>query len=303
MLRKYGKKYSEEFIVEQYTTRHISIRMLAKELGISTDEVRYFLKKNNIHKKQSPGDFQEYRKHKLNIYYFDNIDTEDKAYFLGFIYADGYIPDYGVYITIKPDDVYILENFCHYIGTDTGVIRDIVTKEVNGFKAGIYKRLYIGSKKIANKLHEYGAVQGKSLILEPPNNIPINMLPHFVRGFVDGNGSIFFDKNTKSFRVQIATTLKMAEWLRSYFNGAQKIKCGKGVYYYELGGNRKAYELLSKIYENSSEGLRLERKYQKFLQCKELFEYQEQHRKETWINNLGPYIRNDVRNVCELSDQ
>lgn len=44
-------------------------------------------------------------------------------------------------------------------------------------------------------------------------------------------------------------------------------------------------------------------KFLKFLQCKELFEYQEQHRKETWINNLGPYIRNGVRNVCELSDQ
>lgn len=275
---------------------------MAKALDISVDEIRYFLKKNNIHKKQSPGDFDEYRKHKINKKYFDVIDSEDKAYFLGLIYADGYIPNSGFSISLKEEDKYILETLCRYIETDLGCIKLIKAKEQNGFKARSYYRLTICCTEIAQKLHEYGAIQNKSLILQPPKNIPEKMLNHFIRGFVDGNGCIFFDKNTKSFRVQIASTLSMVEWLREYFDGDQKIKKRKNIFYYDIGGNRKSYFLLSKLYENSSEDLRLKRKYNKFLQCKEIYEYQEIHRKETWINNLGPYIRNNISGDCELSN-
>lgn len=303
MLRKYGKKYSEDFIVNYYKNNHISIRKMAKELNISPDEIRYFLNKNNIHKKQTPGDFNEYRKHNVNKEYFDIINSEDKAYFLGLIYADGFVPDWGFSITLKKEDKHILETLCEYIGTDVACIKEIKIKEHNDFKAGIYYRLTISSTQIAAKLHEYGAVKKKSLILQPPKNIPKEMLKHFIRGFVDGNGSIFFDTNTKSFRVQIASTLLMTEWLRDFFGGTQKIKKGKNIFYYCVGGTRKSYEILSKIYEESSEDLRLKRKYEKFLDCKEKYEYQEQHRKETWINNLGPYIRNGISGDCELSDQ
>lgn len=303
MLRKYGKKYSEDFIVNYYKNNLVSIRKMAKDLDISPDEIRYFLNKNNIHKKQSPGDFDEYRKHHVNKEYFDVINTEDKAYFLGLIYADGYVPDWGFAITLKEEDKYILETLCKYIGFDLTCIKQIKTKERESFKARTYYRLTISSVQIAKKLHEYGAIEKKSLVLQPPKNIPEKMLKHFVRGFIDGNGSIIFDVNTKSFRVQIASTLSMTEWLRDFFGGAQKIKKGKNVFYYCVGGTRKSYELLSKIYENSSEDLRLKRKYQKFLECKEKYEYQEKHRKETWINNLGPYIRNDMSGDCELSDQ
>lgn len=60
---------------------------------------------------------------------------------------------------------------------------------------------------------------------------------------------------------------------------------------------------LNKLYNNSIQGLRLERKYQKYLDCLKKKEYQDKHRKETWIKNLGPYIRNNISGDCELSNQ
>ena len=291
-LRKYGEKYSEEFIVNYYVNNHTSIRKMAKELNISVDEIRYFLKKNNIHKKQSPGDFDEYRLHKINKTYFQTIDSEDKAYFLGFIYADGYVTKDALYWTSHKQDRHILEIFCHYIETDKDCIKTIDEK---------YLRVVITSKEFASCLQKQGAVQAKTLILTPPS-IPKNLIPHFIRGYFDGDGSIYYDKNTKSYRVNFLGTESMLFWIKDFFQVKTKIRPYKKIAKFDFSGNRQVFQKLSMIYNNSSEELRLKRKYEKFLSCKEKYEYQEKHRKETWINNLGPYIRNGVSEDCELFD-
>lgn len=169
-LRKYGKKYSEDFIVNYYVNNHTSIRKMAKELNISVDEIRYFLKKNNIHKKQNPGDFDEYRLHKVNKTYFQTIDSEAKAYFLGFIYADGYITNNALFWTSHKQDRHILETFCDCIETDKDCIKTIDEK---------YLRVMITSKEFASYLQKQGAVQAKTFILTSPK-IPENLIPHFI---------------------------------------------------------------------------------------------------------------------------
>ncbi len=52
--------------------------------------------------------------YKINDYYFSDIDTEDKAYFLG---TDGYINDKRkyVYLTLQETDKDILEKFNKFI--------------------------------------------------------------------------------------------------------------------------------------------------------------------------------------------
>ena len=291
-LRKYGKKYSEDFIVNYYVNNHTSIRRMAEELGISIDEVRYFLKKNNIHKKQSSGDFDEYRLHKVNKTYFQTIDSEAKAYFLGFIYADGYITNDALFWTSHKQDRHILETFCDCVGTDKNCIKTIDEK---------YLRVMITSKEFVAYLHKQGAVQAKTLILTPPN-IPKDLIPHFIRGYFDGDGSIYYDKNTKSYRVSFLGTETMLSWIKNFFQVKTTIRPYKKIARFDFGGNRQVFQKLSMIYDSSSEKFRLKRKYEKFLDCKEKYEYQEQHRKETWINNLGPYIRNGISGDCELFD-
>ena len=94
----------------------------------------------------------------------------------------------------------------------------------------------------------------------------------------------------------------MLSWIKDFFQVKTKISPYKKIARFDFSGNRQVFQKLSMIYDNSSEELKLKRKYEKFLNCKEKYEYQEKHRKETWINNLGPYIRNDISGDCELSD-
>lgn len=300
---KYARYFKE--IERLYVQEGLSQRQIGEQLGIGKEAVHHVFRRylTHVDTNRTLYDYSDvYRKYKLNSHYFDTIDTSDKAYFLGLIYADGYIPNNGLYITLEPNDKYILESFCKYIKLDTTAIKDVLIKNTYGLSK-IYPRLFVCSKYIAEKLHEIGAIQAKSLVLQPPIGVPEKLKPDFIRGFFDGNGSIFYDKSTGHYKIQFSTTYAMCEWLEEYFNFGTKILFQKKICRYGCSGNNKVVSALNKLYNNSIQGLRLERKYQKYLDCLKKKEYQDKHRKETWIKNLGPYIRNNTSGDCELSNQ
>ena len=82
--------FSEEQIQEivyLYTVQNVSIHKIAERYQTSDRPIARILKENNI--KIKKNDF--YQKKNCNENFFDIIDTEEKAYWLGFIYADGCI--------------------------------------------------------------------------------------------------------------------------------------------------------------------------------------------------------------------
>ena len=111
---------------------------------------------------------------------FHIIDTEEKAYWLGFLYADGYVSKYNqveVSLTLEDEDHLIkLKNF---INTNTEIIKD-----------DHRCRLLFCSKELAKDLANLGCVNNKSLILTFPTEeqVPQELLRHFLRGYVDGDG-------------------------------------------------------------------------------------------------------------------
>ncbi len=64
----------------------ISLTKIGQQLGIHRKALTRLFKKNQV---ESRKGFSYARKYNLEEHYFDIIDTEDKAYMLGFIYADG----------------------------------------------------------------------------------------------------------------------------------------------------------------------------------------------------------------------
>lgn len=123
------------------------------------------------------------RRKEYNQSYFENIDTEDKAYFLGFIYADGYIATkkrnrFSIKIHIK--DSHIIESFINCINGEMipwkQKNRDIIQVSVSG-------------KKIIIDLLNLGLHQNKTFTLKYPD-IPIELERHFIRGYFDGDGCI-----------------------------------------------------------------------------------------------------------------
>lgn len=95
-----------------------------------------------------------YRKYSLNQNYFDCIDTEAKAYYLGLLYADGYNNEKGgeIHLSLQEEDKLILEKFLKELKSNQTLIF-LNLQEKNKNRKNIY-RLSISSKQISKRLRE-----------------------------------------------------------------------------------------------------------------------------------------------------
>lgn len=176
------RKELENKIIELYQSG-LSLTTIANIVGFKSKEtIRLILKKNNIERR---GHAPVY--HIFNEDFFENIDNEYKAYYLGFLTADG-----NVYLRNKENknnkpcirmelnnkDRYILEKFKKVLNLDL----DIHDTRKNCCKITMH------SKKMFDDLSKYGIVPNKTkhekfIILDNED-----MMNHYIRGFFDGDG-------------------------------------------------------------------------------------------------------------------
>lgn len=131
---------------------------------------------------------------------FDIIDTEEKAYWLGFIYADGYISgiqeSYNFEISLKSEDkdhLYKFNKFMKHCDPNHVKISN-TNYQNNGIK---YKRCRWGihNKHLWQTLNNYGCTPRKSLTLQFPDTKIFkskDLIRHFMRGYFDGDGCISY---------------------------------------------------------------------------------------------------------------
>ena len=70
------------YILDKYLNENYTLKQLGQEFGCSYGTIRAVLNKHTV---QSRGNKEGYPR---NEFYFNKIDTEEKAYWLGFLYAD-----------------------------------------------------------------------------------------------------------------------------------------------------------------------------------------------------------------------
>ena len=132
------------------------------------------------------------RKYYLNEYYFDKIDTPNKAYFLGLLYADGsnFTPKQTISISLEEGDRHILELFREELNYSRELeFLDYSNKHDFGYNYKNQYRLSIFSKHMSDELDNKGVKKNKSLILEFPKFLDDNLLKFFILGYFDGDGS------------------------------------------------------------------------------------------------------------------
>lgn len=120
------------------------------------------------------------RKYKLNIDFFETIDTHAKAYVLGFIFADGYNNLRSVEIAQDNSRLDILYKISNVMEYDGGL------KSYDDRRS----RLYLCSRKMCKDLLKYGVVPNKSLKLHLPQ-LEDYLMPSFILGYFDGDGCIW----------------------------------------------------------------------------------------------------------------
>lgn len=192
------KKFSEEIINEilQKYDNGQSITSLNKEYH--TTKVRDLLIENNRQVPESrKGIGGRKRQCTLNENYFQELDSKDKAYFLGFIYADGFITKRSQgqnILGLTLAEIEPIDKFKKYIQTDKKVG---YYKKTNGYSDKSYEyKLALISDKLVSDIEKLGVVERKTLTLTFPD-IREDLIPHFIRGYFDGDGSVFLYKDSR----------------------------------------------------------------------------------------------------------
>lgn len=198
-----------EQIKELYYNKKLRLKKVGEILGVSETTVRKIMIKNNL-KRRSNKELA--RKYYVNNNYFATIDTEDKAYWLGFMYADGHIRklEYGYTITLTQVENGVLEKFKNCLESNY----PISNYKLNGSftkKDGTdtyYNKITINSEKLFNDLKNLGCIENKSLILKFPteDQVPKHLIHHFIRGYFDGDGCVIISKSKRKHKTMVSTS-------------------------------------------------------------------------------------------------
>ena len=176
----------KEEIRDYYQSSPMTIRSVAEHFNLSDPTIIKILK-----------DIPRWTRAQINSpnldeRFFQYINTEAKAYFLGLIISDGNVYDpevskegakgrqKSISITLDLNDEYMLNEFKKHVKSNTSVGHD-------GRGCG---QIAVRSNKMAEDLAKWGVVPRKSFSTYLPEGISDDMMPHLFRGIFDGDGSI-----------------------------------------------------------------------------------------------------------------
>lgn len=179
-------------IINEYNSG-ISTVFLGKKYSVKSSTIVTWLKRCGIKVRTRENKLL----YKYDTSYFDEINTERKAYFLGFIVADG-CNHKGLSFLVERQDEYILKELLKDMNSIVKIQRN---KGQNNNKDT--SKIKIQSKPMADVLCKWGVVPRKAHETCFPN-IEERFYSHFIRGLFDGDGSITVDKHSKQKRFRIA---------------------------------------------------------------------------------------------------
>lgn len=259
-------------IVNMYLDGMSSVK-IGKQYNTSHKIILKALRKRNV--EIDPTKFT--RKYCIDESYFDVIDTEQKAYILGFLYSDGSInPSKAtISLSLQEEDKKILEQIRHELNSGKPLeYLDYSNKHDFGYTYKNQYRLLVFNAHMCKELENKGVIQNKSLKISFPNWLREDLVPHFVRGVYDGDGSVYRSiksENNHAVIVTITATESFCISLRKICNETIGIdpkiydaSCHNGITkVFTISGRNIAKTFLDWIYKDAT--IYLERKYQRYL--------------------------------------
>lgn len=255
-----NEKTSGEYLkaLDLYKTGEFSVTELSNKFKIDRHALSRRIKAIglNVVNKQNLIRFNE------NI--FDDIDTEEKAYWLGFLYADGCVSSINntIEISLKYSDFNHLYKFKNFLNCTNNIIIDTIRCRLM-FSSGYFKK----------RLIELGCTPRKSLTLEFPTEgqMPDHLIIPFIRGYFDGDGTFtYFSRNGKG---TVFTPKIGFIGTQDFLKGVQDVlltdanlhlanKNGSNKCFEISFGSKKSTEILKKLYKDAN--IYLDRKFKRY---------------------------------------
>lgn len=215
-------------ICDFYLSRPMSLKTVGEHFNLSNPTISKILK-----------DIPKYPKARinnpnLNERFFESIDSEEKAYFLGLLISDGNVykedstanRQSSISITLDLEDEYMLNEFKQVLNSNTSISKD-------GRGCG---QIAVRSNLMAQDLSKYGVVPRKSFHTYLPKEIPDNLMNHLIRGIFDGDGNITakLSKNNKYLHsFGFCGTHELMQNISDYITPILSLKQKPSVYDYK----------------------------------------------------------------------
>lgn len=267
------------------------------DLGLGQSLILIELEYHYINVKSVADTLKKYSRHStvqdakelhINSRVFEFIDTEEKAYWLGMLYADGWITARGskkegkqIGLSLEKKDKNHIENFRSFLGADSYKIAEKTHKKKDGSDAKAYQ-LVLSSKNLYNSLSNLGMTHNKSTDANPPQGkIPKHLRKHFWRGALDGDGSIHYGQSgnlkigfvgTPDFVYQFLGYLFHNDLIKEYktVHKHRNSHYGESKHvYFSIALREEVYDIIKHLYDDCV--VSLERKH-RFLHVVEQWE-------------------------------
>lgn len=256
-----------EYVISKYEKELASIASIARMFSCDPDAIRGVLRKAGIQLRNRRED------HPRKSDYFHAIDSSEKAYWLGLLYADGCVASDKTgnnRISLGMIDKDHVEKFLVAIGAVNNKITTVKPKGFANASDTYYASVY--DAEMREDLITLGCVPQKTKVINTIPDIPKEFLFDFVRGYFDGDGCIRFDKNRNCYRMSFVCGSE--EFLKSiqHVLGVSHLsishgKSGCSASYFSIAAKSDLLRIITAMYEHSTEQSRLSRKYQKCQDC------------------------------------
>jgi hypothetical protein len=238
-----------------------SMKKMAEILGINEKTVKTYLTKFGIDTSFSIGN----RRHEFNEDYFEVIDTEEKAYWLGFIMADGCVYrgadkySYRLQINLMGKDIEHLKRFNKAIGADYKIVvkKSISSYSIRSHEPLATSTIKVNSTKMCKDLINIGVMPHKTFREKFPF-LNDDLYKHYIRGYFDGDGCISLNTSKGIYAFEIIGGLQSMVNIREYLPvrvSLYKIDNGKysqPLYKIVTASKENLLKLRSWLYEDAS---------------------------------------------------
>ena len=253
---------NKDKIIHLYSFENTSAKEISRLFKVDHSQIRQILKENNIKTRSISESAKYHRTYQFNENFFEVIDTENKAYWLGFILADGHVSELSITIGLDQKDKH------HLLKLVDALEYNKVPKITESKTINI---LTISSHKMSTSLRKLGLLKNKTFSL-PQINISSDLYFHFLRGYFDGDGCITsIGRTHKNLSFGLTSgDLNFLKCISDQLIEQLNIRSGKFRKY----KNKEAFDvryfkkeevekILYSIYDNAT--VYLERKYSRYL--------------------------------------
>ena len=244
-----------------------NIHKVAKYFGTSITPIKRILKESGVDVTN--------RRFYVNKNYFDIIDSEEKAYWLGFLFADGYIRERksgkSLEVKLSQNDEEHLILFRNSVNSNHKISYGINrVKYKDGISESKMCCLAIYSNELVDSIKTQGIHSRKTFTIKAPN-IDVCLIPHFIRGYFDGDGSFSFKPKQYSKTQIVSASESFIEFIIEELN-----KNGIQIYLYsdiklQIQNKIDNLKFYNYIYKNAT--IYLKRKKEKYEEFKKYYEY------------------------------